>query len=217
MTTDPNLNQTIKDYIDNQLEDKVKKIQIAYLKENFLTRDEFLDSMNRMDKRFEAMDRRFEAVQKQMDERFEAMQKQMDRRFERVYERLENMDLGYAQIVEGLGYSVVKREFRQRGFDLDIQFRQHFTDENKEVNPDTTDVEIDLYYKNPNIIGEASLKITEVDKIRTFIRKINFIEKWFNEPFKRYFITFKIDERINTEVEKLLQQYKIELIIPKIK
>lgn len=216
MTTDPNLNQTIKDYIDNQLEEKVKKIQIEYLKENFLTRDEFLDAMNRMDKRFEAMDRRFEAVQKQMDERFEEMQKQMDRRFERVYERLENMDLGYAQIVEGLGYSVVKREFRQRGFDLDIQFRQHFTDENKIVNPDTTDVEIDIYFKNPNIIGEASLKITELDKIRTFIRKINFIEKWFNEPFKRYFITFKIDERIKTEVEKLLQQYKIELIIPKI-
>ncbi|RQW05159.1 MAG: hypothetical protein EH225_04900 [Calditrichaeota bacterium] len=37
-----------------------------------------------MDIRFDASDKRFEAMQKQIDERFEAMQKQMDERFNAV-------------------------------------------------------------------------------------------------------------------------------------
>ncbi|MFP4638799.1 MAG: hypothetical protein ACLFM6_10210, partial [Spirochaetaceae bacterium] len=41
--------------------------------------------------RFDAMDRRFEALQKQMDERFTALQKQTDERFEAVDRRFESM------------------------------------------------------------------------------------------------------------------------------
>lgn len=42
-----------------------------------------------MIERFDAMDRRFEAMQKQMDVRFTAMQKQMDVRFDQVDKRFE--------------------------------------------------------------------------------------------------------------------------------
>jgi DNA anti-recombination protein RmuC len=51
-----------------------------------------------MDKRFDAVDRRFEAMQEQMDKRFdavdkrfEAMQEQMDKRFDAVDKRFEAM------------------------------------------------------------------------------------------------------------------------------
>ncbi|MFX1259439.1 MAG: hypothetical protein ACFFAN_16415 [Promethearchaeota archaeon] len=236
MTNSPQLNKEIKDFIETQLEEKIKTIQIKYLKENFLTRDEFLDAMERMDKRFEAMDKRFEAMdkrfeamdkrfeamdkrfeamQKQMDERFEAMQRQIDKRFERVYERFDNIDLGYGNVVEGLQYSTVKREFKQRGLKLDLQIRQHFSDENHLVYPDTTDVEVDIFHMNPNLVGEASLKITSLDKIRTFIKKIELLEKMYKTTFQRYFFCFKIEETIRSEVKNLLKKYNIELIIPK--
>ena len=203
MTTNPQIKQEIKNYIEKQLEEKLKTIQIKYLKENFLTRDEFLDALERIDKRFEA-------IQKQMDKRFD----RVDKRFERVYERFDNIDLGYGIVVEGLQYSVVKREFKLRGFELDLQVRQHFSDENYTVHPDTKDVEVDIFHVNPNIIGEASLKITNLDKLRTFIKKIEFIEKMYKEPFQRYLFCFKIDEKILGDIKNLLQKYNIELIIP---
>lgn len=196
MTSNPQIKQEIKNYIEKQLEEKLKTIQIKYLKENFLTRDEFLDALERIDKRFEAI------------------QKQMDKRFDRVYERFDDIDLGYGIVTEGLQYSVVKREFKLRGFELDLQVRQHFSDENYTVHPDTKDVEVDIFHVNPNIIGEASLKITNLDKLRTFIKKIEFIEKMYKEPFQRYLFCFKIDEKILGNIKNLLQKYNIELIIP---
>ncbi len=220
MTLDPKLSKEIKDFIETQVEDKVKEIQIKYLKENFLTRDEFLDAMEKMDDRFNAMqkqmDDRFNAMQKQMDDRFNALQKQIDKRFERVYERLDALDLGYSNVVEGIGYSIVKREFRKKGFELDLQLRQHFTDKNHVVHPDTEDVEIDIFHINPNIIGEATLRIAGLDKIRTFIKKIEYLEKTYNMKFLRFFFCFKIPEKIKGDVENLLKKYDIDLIMPEI-
>ncbi len=236
MTIDPKLKQEIKDFINDQIEEKVKTIQIKYLKENFLTKDEFLQAMERMDRRFEAMDKRFEAMDKRFEamdkrfdasdkrfdamqtetrERFEAMQRQIDRRFERVYDRFDKIDLGYGVVAEGIGYDVIKREFRHIGIDLDLQIRQHFQDKEKIVHPDTDDVEIDIFHMNPNIVGEATLKITDLEKVRTFIKKIELLEKLYNQEFTRYLICLKIDESIKTELEILLKKFNIELIVPK--
>ncbi len=166
-----------------------------------------------MDKRFEAMDKRFEA----MNKRFEAMQTQMDKRFERVHERLDNIDLGYGIIAEGIEYSIIKREFKNKGLDLKIQVRQHFHDEKNYVHPDTKDVEIDIYHIKPNIIGEATLRLTDLDKVRIFIRKCEFIEKIFfkgEEPFQKYMFCFHVDAEIKQELNILLNQFNIDLIIP---
>ncbi len=54
--------------------------------------DERFEAMQKqLDDRFEAMDKRFEAMQKQIDKRFEAMQKQLDDRFEAMDKRFEAM------------------------------------------------------------------------------------------------------------------------------
>jgi len=52
----------------------------------------------RMDERFETVDRRFEAVQKQLDERFEAVQKQMDERFKAVDRHFEAVDRRFDEV-----------------------------------------------------------------------------------------------------------------------
>ena len=73
------LDPTILKIIEEKIEEKVSKaievVQISLLKDNFLTRDEFLKAMKEMNDRFEEM-------QKQMDKRFEAMLKQMNIGFE---------------------------------------------------------------------------------------------------------------------------------------
>ncbi len=195
------------------------KEDIKHVIEEFDKRFEAMDKrfeaiQIQMDKRFEAMDKRFEAMQIQMDKRFEAMQIQMDKRFEKVYERFDNIDLGYGIIAEGIEYSVIKREFKQKGLDLKLQIRQHFLDENNYVHLDTTDVEVDIFHMKPNIIGEATLKITELDKVRIYIRKCEFLEKMYKQPFQKYLFCFKVDERIKQELDILLNQFNIELIVP---
>ena len=53
----------------------------------------------RIDVRFEKMDRRFEAMQSQIDQRFEAMQIQMDRRFEAVDKRFDDVNKRFTMVV----------------------------------------------------------------------------------------------------------------------
>ncbi|MHA1274255.1 MAG: hypothetical protein ACTSQS_12580 [Promethearchaeota archaeon] len=219
---DPDIIKKIEEKIEKKLtkkfEEKISKsiesIQVKILKENFLTRDEFLEAMQKIDDRFNAVQKQITGLQKQMDDRFIAMQKQIDKRFNKVYQRFEQIDLGYGYIVEGFGYSVIKREFELRGLELRPKFRHHFTDSEYFVFPDTSDVEIDIFQCNPNIIGEAILKLTDIEKLRTLIRKIQFIEKMYKEEFKRFFICFQIQDSIKESVDFLLNKYNIELIIP---
>jgi arsenate reductase-like glutaredoxin family protein len=243
MTIDPQLSKEIKDFIENQVEKKVKSIQVKYLKENFMTKDDFQDYLKysdkhfenvlqKMENRFDAMDKRFETIQEQMDKRFKVMQKQMDERFEpmdkrfivmqkqmderfdKVYTRFDQLDFGHTDVVEGLAYTVIKREFRKRGLEFKLTKNHHFDDEEKIVHPDTTDVDINIFNINPNVIAEATLKVTDIEKIRTFIRKIKFIEKKKQQKFNRYFFCYMIYDSIQADVERLLEQYDIELIMP---
>jgi len=207
---DPKIVQIIDEKIKESLPKAVETVQIKLLRDNFLTREEFLNSMEKIHQRFEAMDKRFEA----MDKRFEAMQKQIDKRFAKVYERLDQMSFGHTDIVAGVAYIIIKREFRARGLEFELTKKHHFTDENYFVNPDTQDVEIDIFHIKPNILGEITLKITEIDKVRSFIRKIQFIEKRYKESFQKYFFCYYINDNIKTDVELLMKQYDIELILP---
>jgi predicted RNase H-like nuclease (RuvC/YqgF family) len=61
--------------------------------------------LERMEKGFDAMDKRFETIQLDMDKRFEAvdkrfeaMQKEMDRRFDVVDKRFESMDKRFEEL-----------------------------------------------------------------------------------------------------------------------
>jgi len=75
--------------IEKIIEEKVKELLPSilnqykiYTKENLLTREEFLESLEMMNKRFEAMDQRFETLTKDMNQRFETLTKDMNQRFE---------------------------------------------------------------------------------------------------------------------------------------
>ncbi len=213
-TIDPEILKIIEETVKERVSEEIKTVQISLLRDNFLTREEFLQSMEKMDKRFEAMDKRFEAMQKQMDKRFEAMQKQIDKRFERVYRRFDQLDFGHTDIVDGIAYIIVKRELEQRGYDVKLKKSHHFTDLENIVHPDTQDVEVDIFHVNPNIIGEATLKLTDIEKVRTFIRKIQFIEKTYKVPFIKYFFCYTMYDNIKVEAQLLFNKYDIELIIP---
>lgn len=72
---DPNILKIIEEKIEEKVSKAIEVVQISLLKDNFLTRDEFLKAIKQIDNRFEEM-------QKQMGNRFEAMLKQMNIGFE---------------------------------------------------------------------------------------------------------------------------------------
>jgi hypothetical protein len=131
-----------------------------------------------------------------------------------MYERFDQLDFGHTDIVAGVAYIIIKREFRARGIEFDLKSRHHFTDEEYFVYPDSQDVEIDIFHIKPNLIGEVTLKITNIEKVRSFIRKIQFIEKRYKDKFQKYFFCYSINDSIKADVESLLKRYDIELIVP---
>ncbi|MHA1386061.1 MAG: hypothetical protein ACTSR3_20090 [Candidatus Helarchaeota archaeon] len=91
---DEKIEKKIQKILDKEFEKRIKNIKLDILKENFLSRAEFKDEMEKIHSRFDAMqkqmDSRFDAMQKQMDSRFDAMQKQMDSRFEAMQKQMDS-------------------------------------------------------------------------------------------------------------------------------
>lgn len=174
-------------------------------------RDEwFKGFLKRIDQKFDAMDNRFDSI----DNQFDITQRQIDRCFDKLEQKFDNINEGCANIIEGLAYCEVKQEFKNLGFEIDPQIRQHFYDKEHKISPNTTDVEIDIFYVNPNIIGEATIKIIDLKKIENFVKKINFIEQMYGgEHFNRFLFAFNIDEAIKPKLEALLQKNGIKLIL----
>ncbi|MHA1440177.1 MAG: hypothetical protein ACTSPD_21730, partial [Promethearchaeota archaeon] len=64
MELNPEILKVIEKVVKEQVEKRLESVQLSILRKEFLTREEFLEAINRLDKRFEAL-------QEQMDKRFE--------------------------------------------------------------------------------------------------------------------------------------------------
>jgi len=79
--------------------------RIIRVEEELKAQREIIASLQReMNARFEAMDKRFEALQREMDKRFEALQREMDKRFEAVDKRFEAMDKRFESLEKRLSF-----------------------------------------------------------------------------------------------------------------
>ena len=74
-----------------------------------------------VDRRFEQVDKRFDAAKADMEKRFDAAKADMDDRFEQVDKRFEQVDKRFEQIIasiDRLGDKLEHRDEKQRGFTL---------------------------------------------------------------------------------------------------
>ena len=130
---------------------------------NPATKDDIKMLIHQMDKRFEQIDKRFEAMQSQMDQRFEVMQSHMDVRFDTITNIMMVMLAG---IFTMIGYMVWDRKTILK--------------QSKE--------EIEL-----NILKQLETKAdkTALEKIATIIEKIVENNKEAKEIFKKHRLTFQ--------------------------
>jgi hypothetical protein len=106
MTIGPEELQKIGDYVRLHLAEWMGNVHnergMGLMERSIRIEEELKAQRQVMETRFEAMDKRFEALQELMETRFEAIQKQMDVRFEAVDKRFTSM-----QWMMGLGFTLM--------------------------------------------------------------------------------------------------------------
>jgi hypothetical protein len=114
---------------------------------------------------------------------------------------------------------MIKKIFAAEGHHIPyIEQRRHFTDVERMVNADTTDVEIDLYYQDPPVIGEVTYRADSIEKLDKFLSKIAFMEQAvFKKPARRYFCTLEIDPAIYNAFQKKAKNFQVDLITKPVK
>lgn len=89
-------------------------------------------------------------------------------------------------------------------------------DPNHIVHVNSSQVDIDIFMKNPLVIGEVTMYLeeNELPKIEAFIRTQTLVSQLFNEKPKSYFFTFGIHHSIEEKATQLMADANITLIIP---
>jgi hypothetical protein len=188
--------------------DTVKGAIISALSGVVATRDDIKELIHEMDKRFESM-------QKQIDKGFT----ETNKKFETVFRRLDEIAIGADVSFELFCIDMIKNIFKAEGCPVPyIEQRRHFVDPNHDVHPDTTDVEIDLFYPDPPLIGEVTYRASTMDKLDTFIKKIAFMERTtFKKTARRYFCALEIDPNLYSQYQIKAQKHQITVITKQIK
>ena len=194
--------------------DTVKGAIITALSGVVATKEDIKELILQMDKRFEAVDKRFEAMQQQMDKRFDAMQQQMDKRFTKVETILNEIRQTIGRPFEQFGRNIVTRILNAEGFKNITITPIKLPDLKHAMGPGSTEVEIDGLNQNPPVIVEITSILREHSEIDWFIKKKQFIESHYNRKFRGFFIAASTecssDQIVNIAV--LLRENNSELI-----
>ena len=206
--------------LEPELIEKIEEIVSRRLKEvleeraKLVTVDRFAEAMDRIDKRFNAM-------QKQLDQRFEAMQKQLDQRFNAGQKQMNGMSIILENIQSQLGKpfeqfarNMVSRILEGEGI-TKVQLKKiHLRDKDRMVFTLNEDIEIDGLSEKPPIIIEVTAILRDQEKVETFLRKKKFIEKYYNKKFRGFFVASgsELPRDQLADVSILLRKDNCELI-----
>jgi|SRR5271157_17812 len=143
-------------------------------------------------------------------DQFTKAMKLINKRFESVNKQLGNMDRKLDEISIGAGESfvqfcktLIKTILAGEGVEIPfVDGERHFSDPNQEVNPGTSDIEVDLFCPDPAVIGEVTYKVSTIDKLDRFVRKAEFLEQEIIKgPSYRFFFTLEITPDLYPEFE----------------
>ena len=75
--------------------------------------------------------------------------------------------------------------------------------------------EINLFYENPLIVGEATAYAESVEEVEKFLRKARVAEKKYGRRAMLFLIILTAPRRVSREIKELAERHGIELIIGK--
>ena len=192
----------------------------------------FEESDKKSDKRFEEIQKRFEESDKKSDKRFEEIQKRFDdhdkrfddhdKRFDesnkksdKMLDILNNLQTQLGKPFEQFARNVIIRILEGEGLSKVLLKPIKLKDKNRFVFPDGTDeIEIDGLSEEPPIIIEITSILRMINKVNTFLRKKEFIEKRYEKKFRGFFIAAgsELSQQKIADITVLLRKHQSELI-----
>ncbi len=143
-------------------------------------------------------------LDQKIDKKTDEILKYMDKKFS------EYLGGTYAKFL-AFSQDLIKKRVKQlSGKDVYLETHKHFEDPNKTVHPDSTDVEIDFFSKNPLVIAEATGELKDLDKVTRFINKCRFIEEMFHSTAIKLFIAMHVEPQVKQDAMNLLKKNGIE-------
>jgi len=74
--------------------------------------------------------------------------------------------------------------------------------------------EIDYFWEDPLIIGEATAYVDSVEKMKTFVKKIEIIRKKFGrEPQMKFFLGLTVKKNTREKIIEIAKREKIEVFL----
>jgi hypothetical protein len=194
--------------------DTVKGAIITALSGVVATKDDIKALIAEMDKRFEAVDKRFEVMQQQMDKRFEAAQQGTDAQHEKVISILTDIKDAIGVPFEQFARNVVSRILAGEGTPGVELKKARLKDPKGVVFPSTREVEIDGLSDDPPVIVEITTILRDREKVEKFLAKKSFVEKQRGKVYRGFFVAsgsqLSLNELANIVV--LLKQHRAELL-----
>jgi len=206
---EPEIIQVIEEIVTRRLREVLEE------RSKLVTIDHFTEAMERSDKRFseamERIDKRFEESQKEMRQGFE----ESDKKSDKMLNILKNLQIRLGKPFEQFARNVIIRILEGEGISNVLLKSIKLKDKNRYVFPDGTDeIEIDGLSEEPPIIIEITSILRNMDKVNTFLRKKEFVEKKFKKKFRGFFIAAgsELTQHEIADITILLRKQKSELI-----
>ncbi len=197
-----------------ELLEEIKQLRIE-------SNQRFETLQEQMDKRFEQVDKRFEALIAEMNKRFEQVDKrfeqvnkrfeQGDYKFDKVFQRLDDMSTAFGHDFEEFNSLWLQEYLIAQGYPKLTIKKRTFVDQNYEVFPDSTDVEVDVYNEEPLVIGEVTAITRNIAKITIFMRKVQFLKKMKGKEPKVFCVTYGFHPKIRDEALRLLEEARVKV------
>ncbi len=248
---EPEIIQVIEEIVTRRLREVLEE------RAKLVTIDHFAEAMERIDRRFEESQKRFEELDKKSDKRFEEIQKRFeesdkksDKRFEEIQKRfddhdkrfddhdkrfddhdkrfdesnkksdkmldiLNNLQTQLGKPFEQFARNVIIRILEGEGLSKVLLKPIKLKDKNRFVFPNGTDeIEIDGLSEEPPIIIEITSILRMINKVNTFLRKKEFIEKRYEKKFRGFFIAAgsELSQQKIADITVLLRKHQSELI-----
>jgi len=199
MTIDPEIIKIIEKTVKDEVSKLFSTIQLIQFKEKFMTREEFLDALNKMEERFKKSDERFNAVQKQMDdrfkksdERFEAMQKQIDINYQELRSAIGNIGDRAGKGLQKAVIKLLKAQNKIRDIDFSSIKRVPIVDTEGVIFPEGFSTDIDVLMENgKTILIEIKFKI-DSSEIFHFYNVAQLYEKLYKKPDELWVLSLEI-------------------------
>jgi hypothetical protein len=167
-----------------------------------------------MNQRFEAVDRRFEAVLQEMNQRFEAV----DRRFDAIDRRMDEMTVHLSSLGARVGYGLehmvrsVVEEFAGQTFPM-AERLVLLDDTGAVFGVPGAEVEFDLYARNGTAYLVEVKSHVKTGDVAPFYQKVRFAETKLGRQVTPLIIALSMERGAEQKMRQLGVKYRIRAMV----